>query len=927
MAAFHPPERPSTLLGGGEPPRTATMSSGTRDRPVVVVTGDITMDWNLAEPNPPTRLATSWTSDRRAKINFQPGGAYLLAELIRRSLSVDLRTIPGTAGSASRGGGVLPGDQTHHHSTAVWSLQRRTSRSADRVWRLSWFHGFARRSKEAPLVDEWSMVRDDPPEADIVVLDDANLGFREEESRHLWPRGLASEPSQSPPWIVLKTAWPIAKGALTDHLLEHAADRLIVVTTAADVRRSEVQVSSGLSWEASAQDLAWELTYNPTINPLSRAFCVIVSFGPAGAWISSAQPAPDGGEDRPSRAMTLVFDHTLIEGMWEQEHPGGVVGYTTSLTAAVVKAVAARPQHPDVVAGVQAGIAAMQALHEHGFDHVPGKDEISFPFDAVTKALDGARTRLGVVDVPLPSRAFVVAGAAGTIGGADDWSILRHRYRDRANLLDIAEDVVTRGPESVLTDVPLATFGDLVTADRQEIEGFRSIRNLIVEYQASRESRPLSIAVFGPPGSGKSFGVTQVARSVLEDTESRTFNLSQFEGPGELVGALHQVRDVGLSGKVPLVFWDEFDANLGENPLGWLRHFLVPMQDGKFYEGNVTHHIGRAIFVFAGGVARSLEHLGQDLDPDRWKAAKGPDFVSRLQGYINIVGTDRRGVSDGYDKPDPQYVIRRAIVLRSLLERLAPWIEKDPEGVVAIDPGLLRTFLEVWEYKHGVRSIESIIRMSQLAGRSSYQRSSLPSAEQLDLHVNSREFLALLVQQVRFEGALLERLAEANHEIYRAQQSLKQPPPPLATRRYDELTDPQKEMNCEAVRGIAYKLASIGFTYASTPDPDKIPLVEIPEDAVEALGKAEHDRWIVSAIDKGYVYGPERNERGSPKTHPDLVPWDALDERELARRYPPSIGTKLGPGPLKNEWDREMIRKIPHVLAKANLMLVQVSDL
>lgn len=199
--------------------------------------------------------------------------------------------------------------------------------------------------------------------------------------------------------------------------------------------------------------------------------------------------------------------------------------------------------------------------------------------------------------------------------------------------------------------VPLGRFNDFVTADRHEIEGYRSIQALLSEYCSKPQTKPVSIAVCGPPGSGKSFGITQVAKSLKLKRDPKTFNLSHFVNPDQLTQALHVVRDIGLSGDVPLIFWDEFDAALGESELGWLRYFLAPMQDGEFQERHVTHPIGRAIFVFAGGTCHTLQKSDRGADDPAFRMAKGPDFVSRLQGYVNVMGPDP-GVQGGWDAPN-----------------------------------------------------------------------------------------------------------------------------------------------------------------------------------------------------------------------------------------------------------------------------------
>ena len=90
----------------------------------------------------------------------------------------------------------------------------------------------------------------------------------------------------------------------------------------------------------------------------------------------------------------------------------------------------------------------------------------------------------------------------------------------------------------------------------------------------------MSYAVFGPPGSGKSFGIKQIIYSLGGNIDLIERNISQFESYSDLVKAFQVSRDISLKGKVPLVFFDEFDAEFDGKSLGWLKYFLAPCRMG-----------------------------------------------------------------------------------------------------------------------------------------------------------------------------------------------------------------------------------------------------------------------------------------------------------------------------------------------------------
>jgi ATPase family protein associated with various cellular activities (AAA) len=706
-------------------------------RQIVVVTGDVTFDWNLAHSDK-SASGGGWTAEAKTRACWQRGGAALLGDLIHHTAHRIGRHVEVRPNEAPKQE-IYPSEPQYHRSYAIWKAYGK-----DGNWRVKEFLGLDRgNSKPSTTVANWQFldVAADTNEPDIVVLDDANLGFR--NLPDYWP--MAVQTGSEKTWYVLKMAHPVAQGPLWKKLIETVLDRLIVVMTVNDLRRQEVQISRQLSWERTAQDVFRELTDSRDVQRLSKCAHTVVSFETAGAILVS-KTANNGPTAR------LFFDPKRPEGEWNREYEGMMIGYNTALSAAIVRELILNHDNPDLSSGIQAGIAAMRVLHREGYAKGLDIPNLQFPLDRIAATLtETLREPLAVAEIRNPVNAPQETDRSTAPRRQRPWTILADSHPKGFD--QVAEQIVRDGiaDASDLKNVPITQLGELFTVDRQEIESLHSIRGLIEEYQRRTSKQPLSIAVFGPPGAGKSFYVKQVAGSVLQDKgkgESLTFNLSQFDSPKDLLGAFNQVRDESIRGRLPLVFWDEFDTSLdGEKgELGWLRYFLAPMQDGTFQQGEITHPIGRCIFVFAGGTSERMDLFEKSLGSEKKrKAAKLPDFLSRLKGYLNILGPNPvNGDSDG----DPDYIVRRALLLRVMLNQAAPNLFQMVKSVdtLNIDPGVLNAFLRTSTYRHGARSIESIISMSRLTGKSSFERSSLPAQTQLEVHVNGAEFLANAAQ-------------------------------------------------------------------------------------------------------------------------------------------------------------------------------------
>lgn len=232
---------------------------------------------------------------------------------------------------------------------------------------------------------------------------------------------------------------------------------------------------------------------------------------------------------------------------------------------------------------------------------------------------------------------------------------------------------------------------------------------------ATTSQRPLCIAVFGAPGSGKTRAVKSILKSNAAVMEFPGINLTQMPDPRAVAASLLLSKATLPEGKIPAIFFDEFDAPLGSAPLGWLPWFLAPMQDGHFVYDARLIELKRAIYVFAGGTCSTWREFSSRVD-DEFRRAKGPDFASRIRGYLEVRGVNKDSTEDQVPTADSkERLLRRAQTLRYEFRQMA---EGTPGARFKVDPEFIKALLVNSRYRHGARSIGAIVELSRPRNRS-----------------------------------------------------------------------------------------------------------------------------------------------------------------------------------------------------------------
>ncbi|KAF3136433.1 hypothetical protein TWF569_009427 [Orbilia oligospora] len=587
----------------------------------------------------------------------------------------------------------------------------------------------------------------------------------------------------------------------------------------------------------------------------------------------------DGGTQDPEKLVVVVSANDLrAEGEFLRQNLGEVPGIKEAFIAGMVTHLGGSVKNLEEA--IELALLSSRRLAASGL--VRGLNSTDKPEHLVSDVMGTlVPSEYPVFKLPIPS---------DVIGSGSDhyWSILDRMVGDPAQ---VARDVVKHGiTSSDSSRIPTARFGRLVLVDRHEIESFRIVSNVLRDYIDLPQTRPISIAFFGPRGSGRSYAATEMGRALLNGRNISKFriDLTQISTPTDLIPVFHSIRDCNLEGGFPLVYINGFDTLVPGSSLPWLFHLSTPMLHGRFIDNGESRPIGRAIF-FLGSInfktyqkfQNQLGGSSRGLIPPRFE-----EFLGCLHGYVNMLGPDCVG------EHDRLYPVRRAVILRELLDKREPKLKVD--GKISIDESVLDGLLLVPSYRQGVRSLKSIISMSRLNGAHQFERAALPPASQLDIHVNSDEFLRYLDGKVLAES-VREHLAQNIHIEYlkkrfsmgMSDEDRKRP----GHQPWDQLPEEFRESARAHADNIPRKLRLISCFLAEKQDHmHRKPVEKFSPGEIEVLAKHEHDRWNAERLQKQWT--KSSNTDPTVRTSSLLVAWSDLAkewqdvDRELVASYP-----------------------------------------
>lgn len=182
-----------------------------------------------------------------------------------------------------------------------------------------------------------------------------------------------------------------------------------------------------------------------------------------------------------------------------------------------------------------------------------------------------------------------------------------------------------------LEDLDLERYsvvGPCLRFDEGSRNRLKDLRQRVSQAYLSRRSAPTNFLIWGSPGSGKSYLVNQIARSLPSEVNYLEMNLTQQESD-PMRTALERFLSTPAPG---LCFLDEVDAKPDQ---AWPYEVLLPFLEPPVPREHPT------VFCLAGSGGATLEEFLERIR----RRPKGRDLLSRIPPG-NVFPVDALGVGD-----------------------------------------------------------------------------------------------------------------------------------------------------------------------------------------------------------------------------------------------------------------------------------------
>jgi len=263
------------------------------------------------------------------------------------------------------------------------------------------------------------------------------------------------------------------------------------------------------------------------------------------------------------------------------------------------------------------------------------------------------------------------------------------------------------------------------TLDWQMRQTIRRLGTSIRAYwNAPQRKRPLCIFLLAGPGSGKSYLVERLSKSLKNpNTAFEEYNLTAMHSPQDLEGVLQKIRDLKVSDENPVLFLDEIDSKPSNYAM------LLPlMWDGALQISDRLVQIGKCVIVLAASSGDLESVVAEVQDPEKLdihQYGKIPDFISRIGGGVHQI-PDLELQSAGRDRRADKVCMAISLLQKRFGDDLVSF------------PWPLLAFVARARFRFGARSISRFMESFELHGEVKTD----VTAAQLQLPLGSSQDLA-----------------------------------------------------------------------------------------------------------------------------------------------------------------------------------------